>query len=86
MGQSIIAATSAGPLAQRQDAGREASDGKSWQENTGSRRQNMDCPGGHMSGDAVDAASRLSHAAASAYLYPKEQRQDASAGNSLHTL
>lgn len=41
MGQGESVATSADPLAQRQDAGREASDGKSRQENAGGRRQDM---------------------------------------------
>lgn len=60
-------------------------------ENRGKRtpgrgRQDMVNPGGQVERDAVDAASRLSHEAASTYLHPQEQRQEASAGNSLHAL
>ena len=72
MEQGENLATSADPLAQRQDARREASDGESRQENTGDRWQDLVDPDGQVDGNAVNATTRLSRVAAATYLHSQE--------------
>src|SRR5471030_2267074 len=86
MGQSNSPAASADPLAQRQNARREASNRKSGQENSGCRWQNLVDPDGQVDRDGVDATSQLPRVAASTYLYPQEQWQEASVRNSPYAL
>ncbi len=72
MGQGESIATSANPLAWRQDARRQACDGESRQENAGGGRQDMVIPGGQMERNAVATTSRLSCDAATACLHSQE--------------
>ena len=72
MGQGESLATSADPLAWRQDAGRQACDRKPRQENAGGGRQDLVISGGQMERNAVATTSWLSNDAAAANLYSQE--------------
>src|SRR6266567_8840793 len=82
MGQGASLATTADPLAQRQNDRRPTSDGKCWQENFRGGRRNLGHTGKEGNGSEHTTAKGISTSAASACLHPEVKRQDAPSGYS----
>src|SRR6266699_3638589 len=78
MGQGASLATTADPLAQRQNDRRPTSDGKCWQENFRGGRRNLGHTGKEGNGSEHPTAKGISTSAAPACLHPEVKRQDAS--------